>query len=57
MAVTQVVEVLRTETQPIDVTNNAKVVERVFPGGTLANVGVGPDLPEHPYEGQVWIKV
>lgn len=52
-----VVEVFRSEPLPIDTTRKAKLIERVMPGGSLANVGVGPVLPEHPYEGQVWIKI
>lgn len=49
------VEVFRNDPLPVDTTRNVRITERVMPGGTLSNVGVGPVPPERPYEGQVWI--
>jgi hypothetical protein len=39
----------------VDATGKVRFIERVMPGGTLSNIGVGPVPPETPYEGQVWI--
>lgn len=50
-----VVEVYREEPVVINTYRGAREVELVRPGGTLVNVGHGPDLPANPYEGQVWI--
>lgn len=49
------VEVYRTSSEVKDVVREVREVELVKPGGTLVNVGHGPDLPNNPYEGQVWI--
>lgn len=50
-----VVEVYREEPVAQTVYRGAREVELVKPGGTLVNVGAGPQLPNNPYEGQVWI--
>jgi hypothetical protein len=53
----QFVEVYRSEPVPTEAVRQVKTIDRVYPVGTLVNVGVGPELPENPYEGQVWIKI
>ena len=50
------VEVIRKHIVPVDVTKGASVIEKVKPGGTIVNVGAGPDFPDNPYEGMIWIK-
>ena len=49
-------EVLREKATPLETSRDTQLLESVMPGGTVVNVGIGPDLPENPYEGQVWIK-
>lgn len=55
--VTHVVEVLRTYSEPINTFVERDYVEVVKPGGTVVNVGSGPDFPQNPYEGLIWIKL
>lgn len=50
-----VVEVYRDFASMQNIYNTTSEVELVKPGGTLVNVGAGPELPANPYEGQVWI--
>lgn len=50
-----VLEVIRKYPVVQEVERKAEVVDVVRPGGTVVNIGAGPELPENPYEGQVWI--
>lgn len=52
-----VIEVIRKQITPVDVSGKTAGIEVVKPGGTVVNVGVGPELPTRGYEGQVWIKI
>ena len=49
------IDVVREHTETQDVFRGAREVELVRPGGTVVNIGAGPQLPQNPYEGQVWI--
>lgn len=50
-----VVEVIRTTPLPQDIYRGQRTVETVRTDHIVTNIGAGPELPEHPYEGQVWI--
>ena len=49
------VDVYREHPEIEDVYRGAREVDVVRPGGTVVNIGAGPQLPPNPYEGQVWI--
>jgi len=50
-----IVDVYREHTEAVNVFRGAREVDLVRPGGTVVNIGAGPNLPSNPYEGQVWI--
>jgi hypothetical protein len=50
-----VVEVIRQKPIAKDVYRGTRVIETVRTEKGILNIGAGPELPEHPYEGQVWI--
>jgi hypothetical protein len=49
------IDVLRDETPVDEVYQEITTIEQIVPGNTVSNVNAGPELPENPYEGQVWI--
>ena len=50
-----VVEVIRKTPLAREVYRGQRVIEQVRTQNIVTNIGSGPVLPEHPYEGQVWI--
>jgi hypothetical protein len=54
---TSIVEVVRGASQPIETVSNLSVVEVVKPGGTVVNAQFGAELPEDPYEGQIFLVI
>lgn len=50
-----VVEVIRKTPLAQDIYRGQRTVETVRKDHIVTNIGAGPELPEHPYEGQVWI--
>jgi len=52
-----VVEVIRKKPLAKEIYRGQRVIETVRTDHIVTNVGAGPVLPEHPYEGQVWILI
>ena len=50
-----VVEVIRKTPLAKEIYRGQRLVETVRTDHIVTNIGAGPVLPEHPYEGQVWI--
>lgn len=50
-----VVEVIRKKPLAREIYRGQRTVETVRTDHIVTNIGAGPELPEHPYEGQVWI--
>lgn len=52
---THVVEVVKKKTSPTVVDKRNEAIDINRPGGTVVSISAGTQLPEHPYEGQVFI--
>lgn len=50
-----VVEVIRKTPLAKEIYRGQRTVETVRTDHIVTNIGAGPELPEHPYERQVWI--
>ena len=50
-----VVEVIRKTPLAKEIYRGQRLIETVRTDHIVTNIGAGPVLPEHPYEGQVWI--